>query len=155
MDRKQMVVQRVRDFFGDRVEDVIHMVWQDRNGLRGWQEPAHVRSVVRRTIREDQNERLRSIRFAAPHILSVTFFPRWLLAIQAKLGSTRLSVTSDNLPGCASLCPDPGATEDAMRVRELMTGSLVTVRPDATVLDARQKAAVLAWARARRAALGD
>jgi LysR family transcriptional regulator, hypochlorite-specific transcription factor HypT len=61
---------------------------------------------VRRTIREDQNERLRSIRFAAPHILSVTFFPRWLLAIQAKLGSTRLSVTSDNLPGCASLFED-------------------------------------------------
>jgi len=61
---------------------------------------------VRRTIREDQNERLRSIRFAAPHILSATFFPRWLLAIQATLGATRLSVTSDNLPGCASLFED-------------------------------------------------
>jgi DNA-binding transcriptional LysR family regulator len=61
---------------------------------------------VRRSIREDQDERLRSIRFAAPHILSVTFFPRWLLTIQAKLGATRLSVTSDNLPGCASLFED-------------------------------------------------
>ncbi|WP_315836853.1 LysR family transcriptional regulator [Bradyrhizobium prioriisuperbiae] len=58
---------------------------------------------VRRAIREDQNERLRSIRFAAPHILSVTFFPRWISAVQARLGSTRLSVTSDNLPGCISL----------------------------------------------------
>src|SRR5438309_10628940 len=27
---------------------------------------------VRRTIHEDQNDRLRSIRFAAPHVLSVT-----------------------------------------------------------------------------------
>lgn len=61
---------------------------------------------ARRAIREDQNERLRSIRFAAPHILSVTFFPRWISAIQARLGSTRLSVTSDNLPGCGSLFDD-------------------------------------------------
>lgn len=61
---------------------------------------------ARRTIREDQNERLRSIRFAAPHVLSVTFFPRWISAIQARLGSSRLSITSDNLPGCASLFED-------------------------------------------------
>jgi LysR family transcriptional regulator, hypochlorite-specific transcription factor HypT len=61
---------------------------------------------VRRAIREDHNERLRSIRFAAPHVLSVTFFPRWISAIQAGLGSTRLSITSDNLPGCVSLFED-------------------------------------------------
>jgi hypothetical protein len=30
MDRRQMIVQRVREFFGDRVEDVGHMVRQDR-----------------------------------------------------------------------------------------------------------------------------
>jgi hypothetical protein len=53
MDRRQMIVQRVREFFGDRVEDVVHMVRQDRQELRGWQEPAHVRAVVRRTIREE------------------------------------------------------------------------------------------------------
>src|SRR5262245_26076896 len=48
MDRRQMVVQRAREFFGDRLDDVVHMVWQDRNDMRGWQEPAHVRAAVRR-----------------------------------------------------------------------------------------------------------
>jgi hypothetical protein len=52
MDRRQMLVQRVRDYFGDRVDDVLHMVRQDRQELRGWQEPAHVRAVVRRLSRE-------------------------------------------------------------------------------------------------------
>ena len=52
MDRRQMIVQRAREFFGDRLDDVVHMVRQDRQELRGWQEPAHVRAVVRRTIRE-------------------------------------------------------------------------------------------------------
>ena len=53
MDRRHMVVQRARDFFGDRLEDVLHMVLEDRNVLRGWQEPAHLRAAVRRTIREE------------------------------------------------------------------------------------------------------
>src|SRR5438309_1153515 len=52
MDRKQMVVQRARDIFGERLDDVHEMVRQDRQDLRGWEEPAHVRAVVRRTIRE-------------------------------------------------------------------------------------------------------
>lgn len=52
MDRRQMVVQRARDFFAERLDDVVHMVRQDRQELRGWEEPAHVRAVVRRTIRE-------------------------------------------------------------------------------------------------------
>ena len=61
---------------------------------------------ARRLIREDQDELSRSIRFAAPHILSMTFFPRWIPALQARLGSTRLSVTSDNLPGCVTALDD-------------------------------------------------
>src|SRR5262245_20926742 len=52
MDRRQMVVQRTREFFGDRLEDVVHMVRQDRQELRGWEEPAHVRAVARRAIRD-------------------------------------------------------------------------------------------------------
>ena len=48
MDRKQMVVERTRAIFGERLDDVIHMVPQDRQDLRGWQEPAHVRAVLRR-----------------------------------------------------------------------------------------------------------
>lgn len=52
MDRRQLVAQRAREFFGERLEDVVHMVRQDRQELRGWQEPAHVRAVVRNASRE-------------------------------------------------------------------------------------------------------
>lgn len=52
MDGKQLIVQRTREFFGDRLDDLLHLVRQDRQELRGWQEPAHLRAVVRRTFRE-------------------------------------------------------------------------------------------------------
>ncbi len=53
MDRRQLLVQRARDYFTDRLDDVLHMVLQDRQELKGWQEPAHLRAAVRRTIREE------------------------------------------------------------------------------------------------------
>src|SRR2546423_2639485 len=37
MDRRLLVVGRAREFFGDRLEDVLHMARQDRQELRGWQ----------------------------------------------------------------------------------------------------------------------
>src|SRR5262249_24516426 len=52
MDRRQLIAQRARDLFGDRLEDVRHMVRQDREEMRGWQGPAHLRAVLRRTIQE-------------------------------------------------------------------------------------------------------
>jgi hypothetical protein len=52
MDGRQLVLQRAREWFGDRLDDVLHMVRQDRQELYGWEEPAHLRAVVRRTIRE-------------------------------------------------------------------------------------------------------
>jgi hypothetical protein len=55
MDRRQLVVQRTRDYFGDRLDDVLAMIRQDRQELRGWQEPAHVRAVIRRAVREGGN----------------------------------------------------------------------------------------------------
>jgi DNA-binding transcriptional LysR family regulator len=61
---------------------------------------------TRRTIRQDHENRMRSITFAAPHILSVTFFPRWFPALQARMGAIRFSVTSDNLPACATALDD-------------------------------------------------
>jgi len=48
MDRKQMVVERTRAIFGERLDDVLHIVRQDRQDLRGWEEPAHLRAVLRR-----------------------------------------------------------------------------------------------------------
>ena len=56
MDRRQMVVQRVREFFGERVDDVLHMVRQDRQELRGWEEPAHLRAALRRSIRAEGSQ---------------------------------------------------------------------------------------------------
>jgi hypothetical protein len=53
MDRNQTVVQRAREFFSDRLTDVLHMVRDDRQEMRGWQEPAHVRAAVRRTVRAE------------------------------------------------------------------------------------------------------
>ena len=64
---------------------------------------------ARHAIREDQDERLRTVRLAAPHILSVTFFPRWLPLMQQKIGPTRASILSDNLPGCCAALEDGGA----------------------------------------------
>jgi len=42
-----------RAIFAERLDDVLHMVRQDRQDLRGWEEPAHLRAVVRRSIREN------------------------------------------------------------------------------------------------------
>ena len=42
MERKQVIVQRAHEFFGDRLDQVLRMVQQDRQDLRGWQEPAHL-----------------------------------------------------------------------------------------------------------------
>jgi hypothetical protein len=53
MDRKQLVVERTRATFAERLDDVLHVVRQDRQELRGWEEPAHVRAVLRRSAREN------------------------------------------------------------------------------------------------------
>ena len=53
MDRKQIVVQRAREYFAERLDDVIHMVRQDRQEMRGWEEPAHIRAVARRAVGEE------------------------------------------------------------------------------------------------------
>jgi hypothetical protein len=52
MDRKQLLVQRAREFFGDRLDAVLHMVQQDRQALHGWEEPPHLRAVLRRAVCE-------------------------------------------------------------------------------------------------------
>jgi hypothetical protein len=56
MDRKQMVVERTRTVFGERLDDVVHMVRQDRQDLRGWEEPSHIRGVLRRTMARARGE---------------------------------------------------------------------------------------------------
>jgi hypothetical protein len=76
MDRRQMIVQRAREFFGDRLEDVVHMIRQDRQELRGWQEPAHVRAVVRRTIRETNGNETTTTATTTRTVLTPTEYGR-------------------------------------------------------------------------------
>ncbi len=52
MDRRQLIAQKARELFAERLDDVLHMVRRDRQEMRGWQEPAHVRAVVRRAAQE-------------------------------------------------------------------------------------------------------
>ena len=56
MDRKQQLSQRVREYFGERIDDVIEMVRQDRQDMRSWQEPAHVRGMMRSARRLEGGE---------------------------------------------------------------------------------------------------
>ncbi len=53
MERKQLIVQRTREYFGGHFEEVLRMVLEDRHELYGWEEPAHLRAVLRRATRED------------------------------------------------------------------------------------------------------
>jgi Trypsin-like peptidase domain len=53
MERKQAIVERAREIFGNRLDEVLHSVEQDRQDLRGWQEPAHLRAALRRAVREE------------------------------------------------------------------------------------------------------
>ncbi|MBY5775321.1 LysR family transcriptional regulator [Rhizobium leguminosarum] len=55
---------------------------------------------TRKAIRDEADKRLTAVRFAAPHVLSVTFFPKWLPVIQRQVGSLPLNVRSDSLGFC-------------------------------------------------------
>lgn len=51
MERRQLILQRTREWFGDRVSDLAQTVWHDRQLMRGWEEPAHLRAALRRSVR--------------------------------------------------------------------------------------------------------
>lgn len=51
MDQR-VLVQRTQECFGGRYEDLLSQVRQDRETLRGWEEPAHLRAGLRQIIRE-------------------------------------------------------------------------------------------------------
>ena len=77
MDRNQQVVERTRTIFAERLDDVLHMVRQDRQDLRGWEEPAHLRAVVRRSIRTN------------PHAASARQEPDQMSALRQQKHRTR------------------------------------------------------------------
>ena len=70
MDRKQLIVQKTREYLGNGEEDVLHMVQRDRQELRGWQEPAHLRSVLLPAVREKSTSSTNSsqVAIAEPEI---------------------------------------------------------------------------------------
>jgi hypothetical protein len=53
MERKQVILDCARECFGNRLDEVRHSVEQDRQELRGWQEPAHLRAALRRAVRDE------------------------------------------------------------------------------------------------------
>ncbi|MDQ0996149.1 DNA-binding transcriptional LysR family regulator [Phyllobacterium ifriqiyense] len=55
---------------------------------------------TRRAIRDEADKRMTAVRFAAPHVLSVTFFPNWLPVLQRQVGSLPLNVRSGSLRYC-------------------------------------------------------
>jgi hypothetical protein len=56
MDLKQLVLQRTRECFAERFGEIVSQVRQDREALRGWEEPAHLRAALRRTVRQEAGE---------------------------------------------------------------------------------------------------
>ena len=52
MDRKHFVLEKARELLAPIWKKRFSVVRQDRAMLRGWQEPAHIRSVLRRSINE-------------------------------------------------------------------------------------------------------
>lgn len=52
MEWKQVIVQRAREFFGNRLNEVVRFIRQDRQYLLGMEEPEHFRAVIRRVVSE-------------------------------------------------------------------------------------------------------
>src|SRR5579862_6304173 len=52
MDRRHFVVNKTRELLGSRLDETLQIVRQDRAAMRGWEEPAPIRSVLRRSIVE-------------------------------------------------------------------------------------------------------
>jgi hypothetical protein len=51
-ERGQKVVQCARQFFPSHLDELMHLVQQDRQALYGWEEPAHLRATLRRAASE-------------------------------------------------------------------------------------------------------
>jgi len=55
---------------------------------------------VKKTVQTEQEQQALQIRFAAPHIMSVVFFPTWIPQLYSDFRKAKFSVSSDNLPEC-------------------------------------------------------
>lgn len=55
---------------------------------------------LRKSVKDDGEDRQLRIRFAAPHIMSAVFFSDWIPRLHSDFRSAKFSVDSDNLPEC-------------------------------------------------------
>jgi hypothetical protein len=54
MDRKQIVADRACDLLGGQLEEVVHLARRDRDELRAWGEPTHLRAALHYTSEESE-----------------------------------------------------------------------------------------------------
>jgi len=55
---------------------------------------------TRHAIREAEARAPAEVRLAAPHVMSVSFFPRWIPAVQKRFAGTLVSISSDRFASC-------------------------------------------------------
>lgn len=64
---------------------------------------------VRKSVRENAEDRQRRVRFAAPHVMSAVFFPDWIPRLHNEFRQAKFSVDSDNLPECMGMLAEGDA----------------------------------------------
>src|SRR5262245_18262060 len=57
-------------------------------------------TLARETAQETHRTAATTLRFAATHVLSLTFFPGWLRGLEARLQLGRIQLVSDSLQAC-------------------------------------------------------
>ena len=112
MERKQQIIQRTREYFGERLDEVLHMVQRDRQELHGWEEPSHLRGVLRRAVREEGSAAARAISVA----VSETAFRG---AAEPDLGQQREALGQILEAGAAALAQMSGNQTPELTVEQL------------------------------------
>jgi DNA-binding transcriptional LysR family regulator len=60
-------------------------------------------AAARETAREAHDAAAATLRFAATHVLSLTFFPDWLRGLESRLQLGRIQLVSDSLQACEEI----------------------------------------------------
>ena len=60
-------------------------------------------ALARETAREAHDAAATTLRFAATHVLSLTFFPGWLRGLESRLQLGRIQLVSDSLQACEEI----------------------------------------------------
>jgi DNA-binding transcriptional LysR family regulator len=63
----------------------------------------HRLEIAREETRLAEEAASATLRFAATHVLSLTFFPQWLASLASDVGQSRIQLVSDSLAACEGL----------------------------------------------------